>query len=76
MDVSQSDLDNEKIKDLIVVCDNDTRWNMACHMIECVLELCHCINAFCAVNQQPVKQNRDENDNNESVCRDTLTPSK
>lgn len=52
MDVSQFDLDNETMKDLIIVCNNDTRWNSACNMIEqALLQLCHRIDAFCAINQ-------------------------
>lgn len=43
-------------------------------MIKRALELCHRIDAFCAVNQWPVKRNRDENDDDGSVCWDTLTP--
>lgn len=58
----------------MVVCDNDTRWNLACNMIKRALELRHRIDAFCAVNQRPVKQSRDENDDEQSVRRDTLTP--
>ncbi len=62
------------MKDLMVVCDNDTRWNLACNVIKRALELRHRIDAFCAVNQRPVKQSRDENDDEQSVRRDTLTP--
>lgn len=58
----------------MVVCDNDTRWNLACNVIKRALELRHRIDAFCAVNQRPVKQSRDENDDEQSVRRDTLTP--
>lgn len=58
----------------MVVCDNDTRWNLACNVIKRALELRHRIDAFCAVNQRPVKQSRDENDDEQSVHRDTLTP--
>lgn len=67
INVSQFDLDNKKMKDLMVVCNNDTRWNSVCNMIKQALELCHCIDAFCAVNQWPVKRNRDENNDNGSV---------
>ena len=76
MNVSQFDLDNETMKDLMVVCDNDTPWNSACNMIERALQLRHQIDAFCAVNQRSTKRNRDDNDDDDdgSVCRDTLTP--
>lgn len=73
MDISQFDLDNEKMKDLMVVCNNDTRWNPAFNMIERALELRHRKDAFYAVNQRPVKQNRDVSDENGSVYRNTLT---
>lgn len=61
------------MKNLMVVCNNDTHWNLACNMIEHVLEFCHYINIFCTINQRLVKQNQDKNDDNRSVCQDTLT---
>lgn len=51
MDISQFDLNNEKIKDLIAVCNNSIRWNLACNMIKCILKFCHCIDAIYVVNQ-------------------------
>lgn len=75
MEVSQFDLDNESMKDLMVVCDNDTRWNSACNMIERALQLRHRIDAFCAVNQRSIKRREDSVDDDDgSVRRDTLTP--
>lgn len=32
--MSQFDLNNKMIKDLIVVCNNNTKWNFACNIIE------------------------------------------
>ena len=43
-------------------------------MIERALHLRHRIDAFCAVNQRPSKRIREENDDDGSVRRDTLTP--
>lgn len=40
MDVIQCDLDNETMKDLMVVCNNDTRWNSASNMLERALQSC------------------------------------
>ena len=76
MEVSQFDLDNETMKDLMVVCDNDTRWNSACNMIERALQLRHRIDAFCAVNQRTTKRHKEDSsdDDDGSVRRDTLTP--
>lgn len=76
IEVSQFDLDNETMKDLMVIYDNDTCWNSACNMIERALTLCHRIDAFCAVNQRATKRNKGESveDDDGSVRRDTLTP--
>lgn len=78
MEVSQFDLDNETVQNLMVVCDNDTRWNSACNMIERALHLRHRIDAFCAVNQRTTKRSRDDlntrDDDYRSVRHDTLTP--
>lgn len=78
MEVSQFDLANETVQNLMVVCDNDTRWNSACTMIERALHLRHRIDAFCAVNQRTTKRSRDDlntrDDDYRSVRHDTLTP--
>ncbi len=42
-------------------------------MIKCLLELCHYMGTFCAVNQRLAKQTQDENDDNGSVYWNTLT---
>lgn len=34
MNASQCDVNTKEIKDLIVVCDNDTYWNSVYNMIE------------------------------------------
>lgn len=64
------------MKDLMVVCNNDTCWNSAYNIIECALQLCHQINAFCAVNQHIIKwHKKDSLDNDDrSVCQNTWTP--
>lgn len=76
MEVNQFDLDNETMKDLMIICDNNTRWNSAYNMIERALHLRHRIDAFCAVNQRATKQHRDDfiEDDDGSIRRDTLTP--
>lgn len=76
MEVSQFDLDNETMKYLMVVCDNDTRWNSACNMIERALQLRHHIDAFCAVNQRTTKRHKEDSsdDDDGSVRQDKLTP--
>lgn len=67
------------MKDLMVVCNNNTRWNSACNMIERALQLQHRIDAFCAVNQRSSRRPRDDIsavdvDDDGSVSWDTLTP--
>lgn len=76
MKVSQFDLDNKTMKDLIVICNNNIQWNSISHMIERALQLCHQINTFCAINQRSTKRLRDDSakDNDRSVRQDILTP--
>lgn len=64
MEMSQFDLHNETIKNLMVVCNNDMQWR-----------LCHQINTFCAVNQRSTKRKEDfAKDDDRSVWQDTLIP--
>lgn len=77
MEVSQFDLDNETMKDLMMICDNDMRWNSAYNMIERTLHLFDCINAFCAIKQRTTKRSRDGlsmDDDDGSIRHDSLTP--
>lgn len=75
MKVSQFDLDNKIIKDLIVIFDNNIYWNFICNKIKKALYICHYIKFFFNVCQCIIKQNKDDlsiNHDDKSVCHNML----
>lgn len=58
----------QKSFDLMVICDDATRWNSACAMIERALELQSCITLFCEEHGQQPRNARDR----ESSCHADL----